>query len=59
MFYPEIKMIIADDSLKPAPINERNIEHYALFIFWIVFAKRLFYIYSGLLVFSALPLTDM
>ncbi len=24
-----------------------------------VFAKRLFYIYSGLLVFSALPLTDM
>ncbi|KAF4116342.1 hypothetical protein G5714_003831 [Onychostoma macrolepis] len=30
MFYPRIKIIIADDSLKPEPITEKNIEHYIM-----------------------------
>ncbi|XP_073688875.1 beta-1,4 N-acetylgalactosaminyltransferase 1-like [Garra rufa] len=30
MYYPDIKIIIADDSLKPEPVTGKNIEHYIM-----------------------------
>ncbi|KAL1277819.1 hypothetical protein QQF64_024492 [Cirrhinus molitorella] len=30
MYYPDIKIIIADDSLKPQPVTGKNIEHYIM-----------------------------
>lgn len=29
-FYPNIKIIVADDSLKPEPVSGNNIEHYIM-----------------------------